>query len=104
MEYLKNHINLIHLPKRFECESCDKRFSSNNVLNTHVKTVHEKNITWFKCEKCNTDYKRKEYLDRHLRTVHVNEVTYPCKICDETFYTKHRLRLHEIKVWKLNEF
>ena len=37
--------------KKFECDKCDYKFSTNSNLKAHNKQVHDK-IKNFECDKC----------------------------------------------------
>ena len=50
-----------------KCNSCDKSFSSGQILKKHAKKLHDKNIM-FKCESCEKSYAQTNYLSNHMRS------------------------------------
>ena len=49
---LKSHINSVHKKlKNHKCELCDKAFSQSGTLKTHITSVHKK-IKNHKCDLC----------------------------------------------------
>ena len=57
--------------ENYECEFCDKRFSSESNVRRHIKNVHYKKE--LKCPKCEFKTSRKDNLDRHMFVKHTNE-------------------------------
>ena len=50
-----------------KCNSCDKSFSSGQILKKHAKKLHDKTIV-FKCESCEKSYAQTNYLSNHMRS------------------------------------
>ena len=55
--------------KHFICESCDKKFTSKQMLVMHISAIHE-NKKDFKCNSCEKTFSQKASLQRHFRLVH----------------------------------
>lgn len=65
MEHLKAHA-LIHTEQVFECEVCQRKFSTHKTLRQHVKTIHAEEPQ-FKCDICLKPFRRKHHLEYHAR-------------------------------------
>lgn len=87
--YLKFHIKSVHLPyeKKFECETCFKRFSSRSLCEGHKNRVHL-DIRNFICSTCGRAFTSKTNLSQHER-VHTGEKPFKCNVegCDQSFKT-----------------
>ena len=55
--------------KQFQCEPCNKTFTSKSYFKDHILSFHE-NLTKFQCEICNKCFNRSDTLHRHYRDVH----------------------------------
>lgn len=83
------------------CEICQTSFTKRGCLNKHIRTVHEKQVT-FTCERCGMSFNRLDILNRHVRDVHERPETYKCPSCDLSFPRKdvrdnHFEQVHEKK-------
>ena len=54
-ENMKAHFRRKHEGKTFDCEQCDKQFSSAAAINNHVRAIRDKEKNW-PCHTCNTKY------------------------------------------------
>jgi len=68
---LRNHILINHEdPDRFKCHVCDKRLNSRLRLRSHLQS-HEVNAEKpFSCEQCPKSFQLEEALNHHQRQVH----------------------------------
>ena len=48
------HKSVVHDGFRFECDKCDRKYTSKTMLNMHIETVHERNR--YECEFCNKSF------------------------------------------------
>lgn len=64
-----------HNPKEFICIDCDKVFTTQNQLKTHINAVHKKQ-KHFKCPDCDYACDDSSNMSSHKRKQHVNGV--PC--------------------------
>ncbi|XP_018900017.2 uncharacterized protein [Bemisia tabaci] len=84
-----------HLPadlkNKFQCDLCDKRFSTKPNLITH-RRIHlgVKNYT---CDQCGKGFIQKGNLDTHLLT-HSSDKPFSCEMCEKSFKTMLQLRKH----------
>ena len=105
------------------CHLCDKFLGSKYLLESHIKTVHEKaNISRVLCGDCGKTFKKRrdlmrhvgrvhsdqrfdckecgkklvsaEYLLRHFQTYHTGREPMKCPQCEKTFYREINLQIH----------
>ena len=59
------------LPKKFQCDSCDKSFTQSHNLKRHVQCVHEGMVEERQvCPQCNKSFKNKNSLNVHIWNIH----------------------------------
>uniref|UniRef100_A0A182LTK0 Protein krueppel n=1 Tax=Anopheles culicifacies TaxID=139723 RepID=A0A182LTK0_9DIPT len=76
----------------FQCEYCDKTFTTNRTLVSH-RSCH---ITGqHTCDLCGHAFNRKENLNRHIMLKH-GEATIPCDVCPKKFKTTAVLNIHKL--------
>lgn len=95
---LQQHMATHTEEKVFECNQCDKRFSTLQYLQRHLKrtSVHSKNEIEKKieCEICHKKFADMDALMKH-REIHFAEKPYECNYCHKTFITIMQLNRHE---------
>ena len=64
---MKAHFRRKHEGKTFDCEQCDKQFSSAAAINNHVRAIRDKEKNW-PCHTCNTKYPFQTGLYKHFQT------------------------------------
>lgn len=82
--------------KRYECETCGKRFPMKATLKKHNEMVHqgivaEKNLP---CPYCEKMFSEKQKLQMHV-DMHENNRKYKCRFCDKAFIQKVNCTSHE---------
>ena len=66
---LKKHIRRVHENKRSsKCTICDKSFSQEGYLKTHIKAVHEGEKN--KCTNCDKVFSWGVSLKKHIKIAH----------------------------------
>ena len=55
--------------KKFECETCGKKFARKYDLRRHILSVHNEHS--YHCSNCDLKFGRKDALIRHDRNVHM---------------------------------
>uniref|UniRef100_A0A1Q3EZ52 Putative c2h2-type zn-finger protein n=1 Tax=Culex tarsalis TaxID=7177 RepID=A0A1Q3EZ52_CULTA len=85
----------VHL-RRYECETCGKRFPMKATLKKHQQQVHqgvvpEKNLP---CPYCAKMFSEKQKLQMHV-DIHENNRKYRCRFCEKTFIQKVNCTAHE---------
>ncbi|XP_046426809.1 zinc finger protein 737-like isoform X1 [Neodiprion fabricii] len=85
-----------HLPdtmkNRYQCDQCDKRFSTKPNLVTH-KRIHS-GVRNFTCDQCGKSFIQKGNLEAHFLT-HSADKPYTCSQCPKAFKTPLQLKKHE---------
>ncbi|EUB64118.1 ATM interactor [Echinococcus granulosus] len=61
--HLKQHYQLVHMKKTFQCATCGQRFSTPSAQAYHAKSCG----THFECPVCGRKYKAKKFLNQHAR-------------------------------------
>ena len=106
-EYLKTHQLKVHGKgsqlfdgaKTLPCQHCKEPFTSDDLLDQHIKTKH-KNL----CQLCKQAFKKSKYLYVHQDKFHKDELhllknrvkeTYKCQLCFESFMTANILEFHK---------
>ena len=62
------HTNQIHKKIRFNCDLCEKSYTSNQNLKFHIESVHQE-VKHF-CSYCNSIFKSKLAYKNHLISKH----------------------------------
>lgn len=93
---MRNHEAAIHEKQQnYQCNECEKKFSQQANLLSHIRFVHRK-IRSHQCQHCNNSYKRKRLLQYHLAAAHnqnVKEMKLSCTECTfETIYPSHLIK------------
>ena len=106
----KLHKDIVHGDggmKSFQCNECDKAFSSYSNLNRHMKCKHQDisamNTDYvdsvdealkFQCDECDRKFHRTDVLKRHVQTVHSENKEFSCSHCEKKFARKDKLKIH----------
>ena len=91
---LQKHIKNIHLKQTtYQCTQCVSKFSSNCNLQTHIKTVHLK-LKNFQCDQCEAKFSQNGNLIAHINSVHLKQVNYQCDQCESKFSENCNLQTH----------
>ena len=82
--------------KKFFCGVCEKKFSTDGLLKSHMIT--HKTERNFKCDKCTCTFKDKYALQRHGYVHNPSErekkATHLCEQCGKKFLSRSSLRYH----------
>lgn len=79
----------------FQCDYCQKMFSSKASLRRHMY-IHL-NLQPHRCKKCSKKFRYKMHLDNHINKHHKelhNIEPMLCQICDKEFLLQENLELH----------
>ena len=82
--------------KRFPCNQCDKTYSCNVHLKSHIRTVHEKCLD-FECTQCGKKLGSNVKLKNHTYYSH-SQVN--CDTCGKEIANPHDLKRHKVFVHK----
>lgn len=117
------HMNNHKGNKPYDCPLCDKSYTSNSQLKSHVKYEHSESTGTFQCDECSKNYKSEMILQKHKKLheaerkltcecgqffrnadkfeAHVNShlgaTPYACEVCSEAFGGKISLKHHKIQ-------
>ena len=69
----------------YECEFCERSFSSHLVLKLH-QTNH--------CVTCGKEFDNQSDLDRHNLQDHFGAVSFSCEVCDKVFSSAYNKDIH----------
>ena len=76
---------------KYDCEPCQKKFSSRMGLHHHKQSVHEG--VKYACDQCDYQATQKRKLDIHIQSKHEG-VKYACNKCDNQFTKQNNLVKH----------
>ena len=82
---------LKHVPCRYQCPHCEKRFRSHSVYQNHVR-VHTGQKQYV-CTYCGKAFMQRSHLKRHTAT-HTGERNHVCPVCSKTFIEPGDVRKH----------
>ena len=85
--------NSLHIKEDTQCDRCSKKFSNKDNLNTHVRTVHNKDKP-YQCNQCFKKFGHKHHLTRHIEVVHKKVKPYQCSQCLKKCSNKTNLNRH----------
>ena len=91
--YLNTHIKDVHKGVKHKCDSCDKSFSSTISLNRHAEIKHLKQKN-YKCNVCNNHFTRSDLLKRHKLTHDQKRQRFQCQNCPMNFSREDYLKFH----------
>ena len=89
------HDRAKHLKKTFSCNECDKQFNRADILDRHIKNVHEATLP-LDCKDCHTKFKRLDNLERHRSAQFDKDgkAGNVCHECGDEFCSPKFLKLH----------
>ena len=76
--------------KKFECNICERGFSTNQYKNQHFSTVHG-DMKMFTCNVCSQTFGHKHILANHLE-IHEGKRKNKCNTCGKFFTTSRSLK------------
>lgn len=91
---LDEHLNMHTGARPHKCLHCDKDFASKYTLSAHQKT-HDNRPRPFKCSTCSKSFYSGQNLMQHEKT-HLGIKPHQCEKCDKCFSTQHNLEVHKI--------
>lgn len=93
---LLKHDHQFHMDKFIhKCTVCEKRYSIQELLDTHILTHSEKGP--YQCTVCRWEVLTAELLSEHLLS-HTGEKRLKCKDCEERFFSLAELKRHGVHV------
>lgn len=85
------HATRIHVPKKYQCNECGRKYRNKNSLRKHVHSHLLGPL--YECDICEKRYHSYHSLKCHILS-HLNNQNYKCKLCDKTFNEVHSLTRH----------
>lgn len=84
--------------RKHRCLVCDKEFTTNSSLNTHLSIIHLRSFNYHQCHLCGKQFTYRTSLNVHLKSHNPAQVG-KCHICNRKYQTKYQLRRH---LWKVH--
>ena len=89
----KDHIRSIHW-NLYQCEECEKSFTSRDNYVIHVQKIHEEKDLSVKCDLCEKIFATQQIMRTHIKLVHKKIKNFPCEICGLQTSNSTHLRMH----------
>jgi len=89
---LTTHTRLNHRESPVMCDVCGKTCRNSHSLYTHQKHAHYK--AKYECPLCHRRLVTQENLDQHVLTQHERKEKSVCEECGKTFFENYDLRKH----------
>lgn len=86
------HQKWAHFKPKFECHICHRRMVTQENLNQHLISQHEKREK-IVCAECGKTFTKKDSFKRHM-AVHTGSKPHSCMICAKNFARRSQLRQH----------
>ncbi|XP_065085406.1 transcription factor grauzone-like [Ochlerotatus camptorhynchus] len=91
----------------FKCHRCEKSFTKEGILKSHLMEHETLDNETAKCELCGKCFRRKLFLKKHIKAVHQKPTDFICEICSKGFYRRgmflaHR-KTHELTAEQLRK-
>ena len=77
--------------RRYECDQCQKTYSSQSGLRDHKQSVHEG--VKYRCDQCDYQARKQNHLTVHIQSKHEG-VKYACDQCDYQATQQGHLTIH----------
>ncbi|KAF2008486.1 zinc finger protein [Aaosphaeria arxii CBS 175.79] len=87
-ESANQHMNALdHWDRRFECETCDRTFHTEQSANQHMDDTNH----WqpeFECDTCDRAFYTQQSADQHMNDKNHWKPQFECDTCDRAFHTQ----------------
>lgn len=93
-KYLQTHLGRAHDIKVFECPECREKFTSNYAMQRHLINLHS---SGHKCLHCGKLFTSNCFMVDHIKRTHLKEKNVQCQVCYERFFDIQRLKSHMVK-------
>ncbi|XP_065085408.1 transcription factor grauzone-like [Ochlerotatus camptorhynchus] len=81
----------------FKCHRCEKSFTKEVILKSHLMGHETLDKQTVKCEVCGKCFGHKRFLKNHVKTVHQKPTDFICEICSKGFYLRSTFLTHRKK-------
>ena len=92
---VETHIISPHENIKFDCNICNKTFTTKGALRYHQETIHEGKRPSLNCPLCDKIFNEKSRLKRHIDNVHEKLKPFSCDLCDMSFAQNGQLKTHK---------
>ena len=82
---------VVRVHGQYECETCQKTFTTSQGLNFHTEAVHQG--VKYACPECDHQATHQHHLTVHIQAKHEG-VKYVCDQCEQQFKHKKALKVH----------
>ena len=89
--HLNSHIKSVHESVKYACNECDYQFSTQGNLKKHIQSKHEG--VKYACKQCDYQATQQGGLKAHIQSKHEG-VKYACNQCDQQFTAQGSLKIH----------
>ncbi len=92
----KSPSTVIHIRRKFACQTCGEKFCSRQGLSRHKYSIHLGRKK-YECDDCHKCFASRGDLKRHVDSVHKGikeQKKHKCEKCDKRFTQKHALKSH----------
>ena len=91
--HLKGHIARVHAEK-VKCDQCQKELKNELSLIGHIKHTHPNTNNLFQCDACDKTYTTMQSLTFHKKSVHEKKFYVKCDFCDLEICNGSALKVH----------
>merc|ERR1712179_123389 len=78
----------------YTCTVCQKSFSSQESLETHMASHTKKKV--YKCKDCTSWFASEDEIESHKAYFHTEDIKpFLCDLCRKTFKTNSQLKIHK---------
>lgn len=94
---MKREMMEAHMKKHFDafrCDLCDKSFSCEEQVQSHMEAMHTDGDRKFFCPHCEEGFLCQQVLEDHVISVH-DRRTFVCEDCGKCFSSKSTLNAHK---------
>ena len=89
---LKNHIDIEHKEKKYECAKCDASYLHQRTHMDHIEQVHEGKK--HQCTTCGEIFESIGRLETHIAFKHDRSKLFECPSCKNVYTTNKKLKDH----------
>ncbi|KAH8730373.1 zinc finger protein [Phaeosphaeriaceae sp. PMI808] len=84
---------LNHWAQRYECETCDREFLTQESANQHMNALDHWELG-FECETCTRSFSTQESANQHMNDTGHWEPEFECETCTRSFNTQESANQH----------
>ncbi|GFO29926.1 Zinc finger protein [Plakobranchus ocellatus] len=93
-EALKEHAMAEHKGSNFQCGTCGKMYSEERYLLLHEKSHDADHLKPFPCNFCERRFSSQYMLNKHEKTSHISRREIKCHLCKKVFKRNENLTRH----------